>query len=202
LRTLIGWVTLPFPSLSLFYHLSLSSVVHNEVTPDTVKAIFNFAPGNDPELGEFIIKNSAKNVDSELDEEDDDYDYPEEHGIEVNMLLEHDKYYIFLYAYRILVGRFPELKPSVIYTMFAQGNWMDTEESQIAEQYVWWLNVADYSDMELPSDHRFRENSFAPMEYFWLKLLAQLQDGQTEEAILREAWLGKGKLYHFVRADQ
>ncbi|KAF8909927.1 hypothetical protein CPB85DRAFT_698326 [Mucidula mucida] len=144
----------------------------------TVAAVVNFTIGEDPELSGFKIV------------------FPDDEDEDVSMYDGYNKFYIFRYAYRILIGRFPELEPHMIYATFASDEYNDAEYSNIADQYAWFYKVADTveEDLDEPINADMQK-----WEYFWLKLLTA--QGKSEEEIIRDAWFGKGRLYHLSCAD-
>ncbi|KAF9043875.1 hypothetical protein BDZ89DRAFT_1059372 [Hymenopellis radicata] len=154
----------------------------------TVEAVVNFTIADDPDLSGFKIVFP---------------DDPDAEDVDVSMYGGYNKFYIFLYAYRILIGRFPELEPHMIYATLASSEcrwYKDEEYSHIADQYAWFWQVADVvkDEMEEPRDAGYGDN-LRKWEYFWLKLLSA--EGKSEDEIIRDAWFGKGRLYHFARAD-
>ncbi|KAF9017073.1 hypothetical protein BDZ89DRAFT_1075022 [Hymenopellis radicata] len=144
----------------------------------TVAAVVNFTIGDDPDLSDFKIVFP---------------DDPDAEDLDVSMYGGYNKFYIFLYAYRILIGRFPELEPHMIYATLASSEcrWYKDEEytSNIADQYAWFYQVADIVEdqMEEPDD----DGDDYSFRYLWL----------NEDEIIRDAWFGKGRLYHFACAD-
>ncbi len=68
----------------------------------TIAAAVNFTIGDNPDLGDFKVT------------------FPNAESLSVSMFPNYNKYYIALDAYRILVGRFPDLKPHIIYTALMQ----------------------------------------------------------------------------------
>ncbi|KAF9022158.1 hypothetical protein BDZ89DRAFT_1163394 [Hymenopellis radicata] len=171
-------------------NLTLSStmgpVQPTVLSDSTVAAVVNFTIGTRPSLSEFKVVFP---------------DDPDAKDLHVSMCNGYNKFYIFLYAYRILIGRFPELKPYMIYAMLASplGWCIDEEYSFIADQYAFWWLVADVDENELenPEDDGYLD--LGRWEYFWLQLLCA--EGRSEDEIIREAWFGQGRLYHFARAD-
>ncbi|KAF9001374.1 hypothetical protein BDZ89DRAFT_1050610 [Hymenopellis radicata] len=99
----------------------------------TVAAVVNFTIGDCPDLSEFKVVFP---------------DDPAAEDLHVSMFYGYNKFYIFLYAYRILIGRFPELEPYMIYAVLASpwGWGIDEEYSIIADQYAFWWLVADVDE--------------------------------------------------------
>ncbi len=151
----------------------------------TVEAVVNFTIGDNPDLSLFKIVST------------DDPDAEDEH---VWMYGGYNKFYIFLYAYRILIGRFPELEPHMIYATLASSEYKDEECSNIADQYASFWKVADVveDDLDEPEDNGY--DNLGKWEYFWLKLLCA--EGKSEDEIIRDAWFGKGRLYQLACADE
>ncbi len=145
-------------------------------------AVVNFTIGEDPDLSGFKIVF---------------LDDPEAEDEDVSMYGGYNKFYIFLYAYRILIGRFPELEPHMIYATLASDEYNDAEYSNIADQYAWFYKVADAveEDLDEPINADMQK-----WEYFWLKLLTA--QGKSEDEIIYDAWFGKGRLYHLSCADE
>ncbi|KAJ7281948.1 hypothetical protein C8J57DRAFT_1711513 [Mycena rebaudengoi] len=156
-------------------------------TPDTIAAVFNFTIGANPDLSGFCIKNK----DDDRDEDEDDEE------IDVSMYAGYNKHYIFLYAYRILVGRFPELEPHIIYATLADRRFVqDAEDCNIVDQYAWYPHVADVQEDQKPEEY----DDVGDIEYFFIRLLTD--ESRTEDQRVQEAWLGKGRMYMHCRADR
>ncbi|KAF9023267.1 hypothetical protein BDZ89DRAFT_1070008, partial [Hymenopellis radicata] len=153
----------------------------------TVVAVVNFTIGDNPDLSGFKIVFP---------------DDPDAEDVNVFMYGGYNKFYIFLYAYRILIGRFPELEPHMIYATLAGSEcrrFKDEEYINIADQHASFFKVADVveDDIDEPEDAGY--DDLGKWDYFWLKLLCA--EGKSEDEIIRDAWFGKGRLYQLACAD-
>ncbi|KIY64671.1 hypothetical protein CYLTODRAFT_456995 [Cylindrobasidium torrendii FP15055 ss-10] len=101
-----------------------------------------------------------------------------------------DKYYVRLDMFRILLGRFPEIEPHMVYHAINLEPYKDPEweDCNIRERWARWLNCADADENE------------DCLESFWLELLSRTD--LTKEEIGKEAWMGRGRLYYHSRADR
>ncbi|KAF9017087.1 hypothetical protein BDZ89DRAFT_1214768 [Hymenopellis radicata] len=86
------------------------------------------------------------------------------------------------------------------YIFFSECRWhKDEEYSNIADQYAWFWQVADVVEADGRAWTLDMTTILESGSYFWLKLLSA--EGKSEDEIIRDAWFGKGRLYHFARAD-
>ncbi|KIY64673.1 hypothetical protein CYLTODRAFT_88647 [Cylindrobasidium torrendii FP15055 ss-10] len=105
-----------------------------------------------------------------------------------------DKYYVRLDMFRILLGRFPEIEPHMLYHAIHLEpceNEPDWEDCNIREQWAYWLNVVDVDEDEEDPEEA---------ETFWLNLVSRKD--LTKEEIVKEAWMGRGRMYHHSRVDR
>ncbi len=94
---------------------SFCTTVPTVFSDSTLAAVVNFTIGEDPKLSGFKIV------------------FPNNEDEDVSMYSGYNKFYIFLYAYRILIGQFPELEPHMIYATFASNEYNNAEYSNIAD---------------------------------------------------------------------
>ncbi|KIY63772.1 hypothetical protein CYLTODRAFT_425811 [Cylindrobasidium torrendii FP15055 ss-10] len=163
-----------------------------EPEPGSIGAFVNFTISDMPYYSGFrALHCDEKKFVGKLTKLYNDQDYFQQHfedGVDyTNVNLISNKMYVRLDAFRVLMGRFPEIGMHMLYRVLFRRDSLDWEQCGLMAQDAFWLNVADKNEDE-------------DVELFWLRLLSRTDI--TPDEIVQEAKMGRGRLYYHSRVDR